>query len=522
MPRLPLTVPLAWRETAPSYTSRLAARNGVGASDFCRDFGTSFRAVVDGDPVALEIIAELGGIKPDRLGEWSAVAVGRGTHRFRGYWFPAGALHRPEIRGCTDCLREDAENSDLPPHQAMAIRTHWQLSHVAICLRHRRYLVPLYRETNPLQRYDTCGQLETIADEILAGARDGRTRRPFGFDEWLDDRLETGPGEDWLSGHPLHAAATFCLLLGSALLRLEGRAPYQIPETQRDLLREMGYQIARHGEDGVRDALDRIQACAKGPQDGPKKTFPLLYDRLAHEHADDPDYAPYLKILRDHMIARWPLGPGDDLLGEPVMERRLHSVLTASRATGVDPRRLRKMLAAEGLVSEDDYLPDAWAIFDARAAEPLLGRLTQRVPATEFARSIGATRSQFDLLVSDGILASATEAGDTYAVWNPRDGEMFLSRLLAGAIQLRQAQHDWTHISSSAQRLRSDRARSSRRSWRAAFAGSAISRDARVMPPSMSTIRKWPGSCDRRNRRRTRSSSSRRRSASVSRQACAG
>lgn len=306
----------------------------------------------------------------------------------------------------------------------MAVRGHWQLPHVAICLRHRRHLVPLFRETNPLPRYDMCRQFERIADGILSGSHDGRVRRAFGFDEWLDARLEDGPGDDWLSGHPLHAAATFCLLLGSALLRLEGRAPYQIPEGQRDILREMGYQVARQGEDGDRTAMEEIQSCAKGPQDGPKRTFPLLYDRLAHDYADDPDYAPYRRILRDHMIARWPLGPGDDLLGEPVLERRLHSVLTASRATGIDPRRLRKVLAAEGLMSAtEEQLPDAWDIFDARAAQPVLERMTQLVPATEFAKLIGATRSQYNLLVADGILTPAINTPDIYAVWDPRDGE---------------------------------------------------------------------------------------------------
>lgn len=41
MTKLPLSVPLAERETVFSYLNRLAAANGVSARDFCMDLGMS-------------------------------------------------------------------------------------------------------------------------------------------------------------------------------------------------------------------------------------------------------------------------------------------------------------------------------------------------------------------------------------------------------------------------------------------------------------------------------------------------
>jgi hypothetical protein len=74
--QLPLTVPLLWREATTSYTSRLAARNGLSAAAFCRDFGMSFRSLADGDPTAIQTIARLGGASQNHLADWSTTSLG--------------------------------------------------------------------------------------------------------------------------------------------------------------------------------------------------------------------------------------------------------------------------------------------------------------------------------------------------------------------------------------------------------------------------------------------------------------
>lgn len=180
-----------------------------------------------------------------------------------------------------------------------------------------------------------------------------------------------------------------------------------------------------------------------------------MYDRLAYDTIDDPEYDDFRRILRAHMSETWPLGVGDELLGEPVTERRLHSVRSAAKATGIDQRRLRKILAAEGIVPEEG-LPDAWEVFDARRADAVLKAATTLITAKDFAAGINASRSQFDLLVAGGILAprlpSADEAG-TKAIWDPADGVRFLDSVFLGASPLRQAQHGWEHIAKSAARL---------------------------------------------------------------------
>ncbi|TNE67059.1 MAG: hypothetical protein EP336_08675 [Rhodobacteraceae bacterium] len=213
----------------------------------------------------------------------------------------------------------------------------------------------------------------------------------------------------------------------------------------------MGFDIARHGEQAIRGQLQKLNQIAE-PRLGPKAVFPLLYERLSHDHAGDTDFEPYRSLLAQHLLESWPLRPGDNLLGSPVKKRKLHSVRTASEETGVDIRRLRKMLEASKMI--DPSLPDNWAVFDAEAARPLLASLGTFMSAKEFYEALHIGRSQFTLLVEDGVLQPSLEGTDTKHVWNPRDGQAFVDRLLAGAETIQQAQHGWETIAKCAQRLK--------------------------------------------------------------------
>lgn len=439
------------RETVASWISRRAAHFWVDATTFCVDKGTSLTAVLQNTDDAIAILAEHGEELPSDIRAWSPQLVGKGTRVFRGHSFPTKVLQTPVMRGCPQCFREDFQQTG-----EMKMRGHWLVPHVSVCFIHQSALVPLWREPSPLKRFDSAPLLEAIKDDILSGSLDGNPRKLFDFDQWIEARLAGSEfPASWLDGHPLHAASNFCHLLGAARLRLEDIPQSRIAPEDRPVLYEMGFQVARHGEDAIRDTFVELQRKPGSPHDGPKAIFPKLYERLAYDYKDHPDYAPYQNILREHMAKTWPLGPGDELLGQPVTERRLHSVRTAAQAIGVDQRRLRKALAAAQIVPEADKgKPDAWEVFDAVAALPILESLTELITAKDMATAINATRSQFNLLVEDGVLVPDLDATDVKAIWHPAQGQRFLESLLIGAQQLRQAQHGWEHISKSAQRLK--------------------------------------------------------------------
>lgn len=451
---LPLTVNLKWRETASSFTSRLAARNGLSASELCADFGVSFRAVLDGHMDAVRKISALGGVQERDLISWTPVSIGNRQISFRGYVFHSKTLRNPVMRGCPTCLREDAEESNLPTAQTMALRGHWQLPHLFHCLKHQQRLVALYRDADVNKRYDNAGHIVAITTLFQNAQQDDTGEHHSKFEAWLEDRLLAGPSLDWLSGQPLHAASVFCRLLGIALLRLEGLKLDDISESYEYSLYERGFKAAHSGELAIRHALVSLHKLVETPQDGPKKIYPALYERLSNDLIDNPDYAEFRRILYEHLRETWPLGPGDELLGATIRERRLHSVTTASRETGIDPRRLRNLLIAAELLPKECDLPDSWATFEANKAASILQELTTFIPATEFRKIIGATRSQFDLLVEDGVLVPALDTSKTKSVWDPRSGTAFIGQILRDSVQLNQIQNRWEHISKAAQRLK--------------------------------------------------------------------
>lgn len=313
-------------------------------------------------------------------------------------------------------------------------------------------MVALWKESKPVSRYDSAVHLAHLASGLLNGQYDEEIREETDFDVWLDARLEGHTNGNWLDQFSLHAACNYCLMLGSSLLRHEMSAPSSVAPEDKWAVYQMGFEVAKNGEGAIRDALLGLQKLPGGP----KKIFPKMYDRLSYDYNDDPDYDIFRQILRQHMLETWPLGVGDELLGEPVTERKIHSIRTAAQATGIDQRRLKKILVAKGITSEKG-LSYAWEVFDAKQAEKALMSATTLVTAKAFAEGIGASRAQFNLLVSGGVLSprlSSVEEVGTKAIWAPADGVQFLESVFIGAAPLRQAQHGWTHISKSAMRLK--------------------------------------------------------------------
>ncbi|NVK47127.1 MAG: TniQ family protein [Rhodobacteraceae bacterium] len=450
----PLHLQPAPREPAFAFLSRVSAVCGSSAVDFGQDIGAPFPKILEGAPEALGVLVKVTGTTRNQLEAWQPRRASASTPRrnLAGYIFPSRPLLTSHVRGCIACLKEDIEQSQLPAHRSMTYRADWLIPHVTLCLKHNQALVTLWVESKPTLRYDTAVRFRDIADEVQKTRPEGEQRTPTDFDLWFDGRL-CGTKSDglWIDQAPLHAASNFCCYLGYALLRLEGISPQQVADESEWACYQMGFEVASLGEQEIFDAFQKLNRTAE-PRLGPRAVFPILYDRLTHDHGRDPDYAIFRSLLATHLQQTWPLGPGDELLGEPVTERRLHSVTTASVATGIDSPRLRKMLEAQDVI--DSTMPDAWAVFDAQQAEQILAPLVQFMTAKDFATAFDMSRSQFDLLVKAEILAPSLSDTNTKHVWDPREGQKFLDNILDGAETLQQAQHGWEHIAKCAARLK--------------------------------------------------------------------
>ncbi|MDE4306342.1 TniQ family protein [Phaeobacter gallaeciensis] len=454
-----MTTPLALmpaikdRETAFSYVSRMAAMNGVDTAGFCTDMGLSLTKIINGVPEDLMKLAALCDSDVEDLKRWTPLYFGNRAHTFRGHRVHAKAIKDTTVRGCPVCLREDAEASPDNDTGEMYIRGHWLFRPVSLCVKHHHPLVPLWSERQVTLRYDSASRLAEIAQDVRSEKLDTKLREPREYDQWIEARLLDQRTSSWLDQFELYAAAHFCELLGRAILAFWHPKSNKFTPEKDWLSFDMGFHFANKGEDRIRTALTELQTGIGEPTDGPKKKFGALYDRLAFDLKGE-EYAPFRKLLRDHITATWPLGPGDDLMGEPVLERRVHSVRTAARELGMDPRRLRKLLVDVDLVRPiETGKDDQWELFDAKKAQPHLDRLNTLVSAKDFQSALNMSRNQFELLREEDYFAPAVDNGDHKPLWDVRAAHKFFEKLLTGAEPIYVPMHNWGDLPKIAQSL---------------------------------------------------------------------
>ena len=416
----------------------MAAMNGVSSAEFAVDMGFSIKRLIFLEEVAVESLVALGGLNADEretLISWTGEALGEVRMSFRGETFVTRALRNPSIRGCPACLREDAKSFEGPATAAMVMRGDWQLRNVNICVRHEHPLVELWKVTYPVDRYDCGVRLKEISDRILEGAFNRPLQSPTAYDLWLDKRLGTGIDTTWLKDQTLFAATTFCQLLGTELLRLHTSSG--IAGASEDATaRAIGFEVARHGETAIMASLNDLAAQSKGAGDEPNKAFGALFTQLARGYRDEVAFDPFRDIVRDCIFALWPIAGGEVILGKPLEERRLHSVSSAAKETGIGPALLTQFLVTAGAFSKDDERPDARKTFDARRYASLLNEIPELIGPIEMRNLMSATLSQFKSLVDDSVLVPAINIPTVKSPWRREDGIALITELSGYAQQI--------------------------------------------------------------------------------------
>ena len=327
--------------------------------------------------------------------------------RFRGEVFVSRALRNPIMRGCPVCLRSDAQHHSGAPAEAMAMRGDWQFREITLCLRHNHLLVPLWQADNRYERYDFASRLREIEGDLLSGALDAPPCWPSDYDAWLDQRLGTGEDPTWLAKYGLHPATTFCRLLGVELLRLQNTI---IPDQVLHLraAQALGFSVAKDGEAAIRDALQTLADAADGPGQTPNGAFGNLFAQLDQLHQDDPAFEPFRRVLRDCILANWPIAAGETILGEVQSERRMHSLYTAARTLATTMALLEPFLVEAGALKAGDPRFADRRVFDAQIHADLLAEIPTLVSRATLQREIGASRAEVEALVAEGVLVPQT------------------------------------------------------------------------------------------------------------------
>lgn len=442
--KLALTVEPVDRETLPSLFSRMAILNGTDAVNFALDLGITFRRILEQDEEAVAIFAERAGLSATQLAEllsWTGERIGDVRMRFRKEVFVSRALRNPIIRGCPHCMREHA--ADQPhPLRHIALRGDWLCRGVDICHQHLHPLVPLWSRSRPIERDDIGARLAEILPGLRAGSFDCVRIDPTDYDLWLDKRLSQGIAADktWLASQPVFAAITICEFIGAALLRKKGEAP----DDRR--AKATGFTFVSQGPDGIRAALDILMRSQDGGHIVTQGELGPLFKHLKSIYLDDDAFAIFRGILRDYFLEIWPLAPGDDLLGQAVTERRLHSLTSASKETGIGPAVLDDFLTEAGAFAPSDARADARKTFDAKAWQHILDEIPTLVGPIALRREIGATLAELKGLKADGVLVPRTNVATIKSPWRIADGQALLEELGAYAQPVAPQEPGWETI----------------------------------------------------------------------------
>ncbi|GAA6202903.1 hypothetical protein NBRC116599_41290 [Aquicoccus sp. SU-CL01552] len=238
--------------------------------------------------------------------------------------------------------------------------------------------------------------------EDLVPKQDPRPVSPL--QHYVLARLDGAAGPAWLDGEGLEQSVRASEMLG--VLMAYGTTPNldKFTEDDWDHAGAVGFGYTSQGEAGIRQALSEVQQAFKynGRNPGAQAVFGRLYQWLRNSKSRK-DVGDIKRIVREHILDTMEVPTGGVVLGEKLLERRLYSCASLARATAVDPRTLRGMLIAKGLLPKDES-QGAHHVFAAARGLEIARSMRRLVPVTKLPDALGSTRPLVDQLLSDRIL----------------------------------------------------------------------------------------------------------------------
>ena len=395
--------------------------------------GISVSGLLGGQDEDLEVLAEISGIGLVQLRQ-NTPLIGRNMSWFRQEVLPSSTMDSSPVRGCPECLLI-----------ASAIQGIWMLPLISICAQHGRPLVELWSGPRSLDIFDVALRIQEVDLSKLCSSE---TREPTSFELWISARLdESSYQEVWLDQFDLVSVSLFCAELGRAAIAT------RIPKSRK--LRpdhawwplDVGFSLCSRGEEALSRSFFELQGLMGCPEMGPRKIFGGLHDLLAADPCPEGLWA-FREHLRSHIVATWPLAPGDEVLGEPLLRRGRMSLSLAAALLGVLREQVLEELQRDGVAVSLDQ-PEGWQIFAFVDATEALGRLNNGLERDAFCEALSLSARQFAELERDGLVV-AVDSGR----FDPLAAQALVDGLLIGAEPVYVAMHDWCSLTEAAKRLR--------------------------------------------------------------------
>ncbi len=355
MNRLAITIPFCTGESFASFCSRLAEANNSGSlQTFCSDLGISHRSVRLGLASALSEVAAVSGTDENLLRTGLAGRTENG-YLINGEILTGKYYSRSSFRYCPHCLREDISRNAGPVSSRPYGRLVWNVSFIRTCHVHGVLLARADRTIG----IDLRDDFALIQKGLPDSEREASTAEADAtdFERYVSLALEGGrERKSWIDTLPLYVVGHLSEVVGG--MRTHGRKFRSSDVTEAEWVRagQAGFEVLRGGADAfgtfLRSMQDSFLGFTKNGYAG-RALYGTLFVRL-EQQLDDPNYDVIRDFVRTTTIESLPFGPEDTMFGPFDMPRRLHSIQTAVKQSGVPLKRLRRRLVHEGLIDKKD------------------------------------------------------------------------------------------------------------------------------------------------------------------------
>ncbi|MFV0490837.1 MAG: TniQ family protein [Pseudorhodobacter sp.] len=445
--RLPLSVEMQPRETATSLFSRLSVANGLPRMPgLCRDFGTRYGDLCNGDPEAVRRVAELAGADPDLLQQSTPQVIEPG-------WFQLGrarikftAMLRNGGQICPLCVVEDeCRDRQFGPYQ----RDIWQVAAFRRCPKHAVAFERSQFGCRHWEVHDFAQVLKTWspAGILHLGSEDSSLQ------DHLLRRIREGSGRAWVDDQAFHVTWLFSEALGTLLT--QGPKARMATQSIQALVRSgaTGFELMSAGRNAILAALSDIRDQAGGDRDAYGKLYgPVLSCLL--DRRKDPAFDALRHLVREFILDNFRVPPGSSLLGEKCPETRVFTAWSASKHFDVPLSLLSRQLRQEGQLtgSLPNNKSDRTLLIPKAQVEAMVAEVRQLHSVTVTRAVLGADRHVMDRLCASGLLTPHFPHDGGLPVYHQDEIMRFLKRLQEAVSSRRKPSRYWRPVTSAAAR----------------------------------------------------------------------
>ncbi len=396
-------VPLFDDEIITSFCSRLAAANGITATDFCRDMGFTFQDVINGTDSAILALSDIGRIPPERL---QSSLVERDPLDPKGWKigrevFNSKRFARSRLRFCPMCLAADDQCEERMPGTRRYIRKSWPLRFLRACPLHECEIADLGPPELASPRFHDFMETHDLAlEEIRAAMNTPKPRSITDFETFVLERLEGNKCHgNILDRLPLGLGGVLCELVGTAVVHGRRAGLVDLDDEALSVACQAGFSYLRAGTGGLHLFLDEMQSSFSPPRGdyGGQAIYGKFYTNLAGRHDAELEFIK--REIHDYAFKTMPLTSSASVFGTSP-DVRYVSFEELYREHGINPSHLHKTSIVTGM--RDPNSPRSGSL-PKDLAEKLLQIINDAVLPAEAAELVGVNYQSFANYTRQGI-----------------------------------------------------------------------------------------------------------------------